>query len=147
MGSIGLLLYVLADKEPRPGEHEAFTKPLWKQGIGATIQLYIWLRCRFAALRRALERPYSVCSTSDRHCVMLSDVERNQVASYGLSGSSLRASLWRLLHLAQSPSAVQIEESGMYHHVKKVMYSVNIGKPHPWFGNMLLERSVAPMAS
>ena len=34
MGPIGLLLYVLADKEPRPGEHEAFIKPLWKQGVG-----------------------------------------------------------------------------------------------------------------
>uniref|UniRef100_B0SUW9 Multicopper oxidase type 3 n=1 Tax=Caulobacter sp. (strain K31) TaxID=366602 RepID=B0SUW9_CAUSK len=36
-GPIGLLLYVLADKEPRPGEHEAFVKPLWKQGAGSTI--------------------------------------------------------------------------------------------------------------
>lgn len=36
-GPIGLLLYVLADKEPHPGEHEAFTKPLWKQGVGSTI--------------------------------------------------------------------------------------------------------------
>src|SRR5919109_4319174 len=37
MGPLGLLIYVLADKEPRPGEHEAFTRPLWKQGIGSTI--------------------------------------------------------------------------------------------------------------
>ena len=37
IGPIGLLLYVLADKEPRPGEHEAFIKPLWKQGVGSTI--------------------------------------------------------------------------------------------------------------
>ena len=37
MGPLGLLLYVLADKEPRPGEHEAFTSPLWKQGVGSTI--------------------------------------------------------------------------------------------------------------
>ena len=37
MGPIGLLLYVLADKEPRPGEHEAFIKALWKQGVGSTI--------------------------------------------------------------------------------------------------------------
>jgi FtsP/CotA-like multicopper oxidase with cupredoxin domain len=37
MGPFGLLLYVLADKEPRPGEHEQFTSPLWKQGIGSTI--------------------------------------------------------------------------------------------------------------
>ncbi len=26
MGPIGLLLYVMADKEPRPGEHEDFIK-------------------------------------------------------------------------------------------------------------------------
>src|ERR1700704_92831 len=37
MGPLGLLLYVLADKEPRPGEHEAFIKALWKQGVGSTI--------------------------------------------------------------------------------------------------------------
>src|SRR3981189_1189172 len=37
MGPIGLLLYVLADKEPRPGTHEQFTAPLWKQGVGSTI--------------------------------------------------------------------------------------------------------------
>lgn len=37
MGPFGLLLYVLADKEPRPGEHESFTARLWKQGVGSTI--------------------------------------------------------------------------------------------------------------
>jgi manganese oxidase len=37
MGPFGLLLYVLADKEPRPGEHEKFTSPLWKQGVGSTV--------------------------------------------------------------------------------------------------------------
>jgi len=37
MGPFGLLLYVLVDKEPRLGEHEQFTSPLWKQGIGSTI--------------------------------------------------------------------------------------------------------------
>ena len=37
MGPIGLLLYVLADKEPRQGEHEAFVAPLWKQAVGSTI--------------------------------------------------------------------------------------------------------------
>src|SRR6266567_5337927 len=36
-GPIGLLLYVMADKEPRPGEHEQFIQPLWKQGVGSTI--------------------------------------------------------------------------------------------------------------
>ena len=28
LGPVGLLLYVLADKEPRPGTHEQFIKPL-----------------------------------------------------------------------------------------------------------------------
>jgi hypothetical protein len=37
MGPLGLLLYVLADKEPRPGTHEQFTAALWKQGVGSTI--------------------------------------------------------------------------------------------------------------
>jgi FtsP/CotA-like multicopper oxidase with cupredoxin domain len=37
MGPLGLLLYVLADKEPRPGEHEKFIQALWKQGVGSTI--------------------------------------------------------------------------------------------------------------
>lgn len=37
MGPVGLLLYVLADKEPRPRTHEEFIRPLWKQGIGSTI--------------------------------------------------------------------------------------------------------------
>jgi hypothetical protein len=37
MGPLGLLLYVLADKEPQPGTHERFTAALWKQGVGSTI--------------------------------------------------------------------------------------------------------------
>ena len=37
MGPLGVLLYVLADKEPRPGEHEKFIQALWKQGVGSTI--------------------------------------------------------------------------------------------------------------
>src|ERR1700738_1216553 len=37
MGPIGLLLYVMADKEPTPGTHEAFVAPLWKQGVGSTV--------------------------------------------------------------------------------------------------------------
>ena len=37
MGPIGLLLYVMADKEPRPGTHEQFVQPLWKQGVGSTV--------------------------------------------------------------------------------------------------------------
>jgi hypothetical protein len=37
MGPIGLLLYVMADKEPRPGTHEEFVKALWKQGVGSTV--------------------------------------------------------------------------------------------------------------
>lgn len=36
-GPFGLLLYVLTDKEPRPGAHERFVRPLWKQGVGSTI--------------------------------------------------------------------------------------------------------------
>jgi FtsP/CotA-like multicopper oxidase with cupredoxin domain len=37
MGPLGLLLYVMADKEPYPGTPEEFIAPLWKQGVGSTI--------------------------------------------------------------------------------------------------------------
>ena len=37
IGPIGLLLYVSAEKEPKPGTHKKFVKPIWKQGIGSTI--------------------------------------------------------------------------------------------------------------
>jgi hypothetical protein len=37
MGPIALVLYVLTDKEPRPGEHERFIAPMWKQAIGSTL--------------------------------------------------------------------------------------------------------------
>jgi hypothetical protein len=37
MGPIALALYVLTDKEPRPGTHEEFVRPLWKQAIGSTV--------------------------------------------------------------------------------------------------------------
>jgi FtsP/CotA-like multicopper oxidase with cupredoxin domain len=37
MGPIGLLLYVMADKEPFTGTHERFIQPLWKQGVGSTV--------------------------------------------------------------------------------------------------------------
>jgi hypothetical protein len=33
-GPIGLLLYVMADKEPASGTHETFVRPFWKQGVG-----------------------------------------------------------------------------------------------------------------
>ena len=37
MGPVALALYVMADKEPGPGEHEEFIRPLWKQGVGSTV--------------------------------------------------------------------------------------------------------------
>lgn len=36
-GPIGGAVYVLSCQEPRPGAHEEFVKPLWKQGLGSTI--------------------------------------------------------------------------------------------------------------
>lgn len=36
-GPIGLILYILSCKEPSPGTHEEFVKPLWKQAVGSTI--------------------------------------------------------------------------------------------------------------
>ena len=37
MGPVALALYVLTDKEPAPGTHEEFVRPLWKQGVGSTV--------------------------------------------------------------------------------------------------------------
>ncbi len=37
LGPIGLFLYVMSCKEPAPGSHEEFVKPLWKQGLGSAI--------------------------------------------------------------------------------------------------------------
>ena len=37
MGPIAAGLYILTDKEPRPGTHEQFIRPLWKQGVGSTV--------------------------------------------------------------------------------------------------------------
>jgi hypothetical protein len=36
-GPVGLAFYVLACKEPAPGTHEDFVRPLWKQSLGSTI--------------------------------------------------------------------------------------------------------------
>ena len=34
-GTIGLALHILNCKEPAPGTHEEFVRPLWKQGLGS----------------------------------------------------------------------------------------------------------------
>lgn len=36
-GPVGAAVYVLSCQEPSPGTHEAFVKPLWKQGLGSAI--------------------------------------------------------------------------------------------------------------
>ncbi|MDQ2681152.1 MAG: DUF4396 domain-containing protein [Candidatus Eremiobacteraeota bacterium] len=36
-GPLGLILYILACKEPFPGTHEQFIKPIWKQAAGSTM--------------------------------------------------------------------------------------------------------------
>jgi hypothetical protein len=37
LGPVALMLYVLSCKEPFPGTHERFIKPLWKQSLGSVI--------------------------------------------------------------------------------------------------------------
>lgn len=37
LGPIGLVLYLLACREPLPGTHEQFVRPLWKQVVGSTM--------------------------------------------------------------------------------------------------------------
>ena len=38
-GVLGAALYVLSCEEPRPGTHERFVRPLWKQGAGSVTAL------------------------------------------------------------------------------------------------------------
>src|SRR5579862_9676128 len=40
----------------------------------------------------------------------------------------------------QESLAGKEENEVMYHHIKKLMYTVNVGTPDPRFGNMLLEQ-------
>lgn len=37
MGPVAVAFYILADKEPRPSEHERFIQPMWKQALGSTL--------------------------------------------------------------------------------------------------------------
>jgi hypothetical protein len=37
LGPVAAVFYILADKEPRPGEHEQFVAPMWKQALGSTL--------------------------------------------------------------------------------------------------------------
>ena len=37
MGPVAVAMYVLADKEPRPSEHERVNEPMWKQALGSTL--------------------------------------------------------------------------------------------------------------
>jgi manganese oxidase len=37
LGPIGAAFYILADKEPHPGEHERYVAPMWKQALGSTL--------------------------------------------------------------------------------------------------------------
>jgi len=37
LGPIAAIFYILADKEPSPGEHERFVAPMWKQALGSTL--------------------------------------------------------------------------------------------------------------
>jgi Mn-containing catalase len=51
----------------------------------------------------------------------------------GFIGSHLRS-------MPQESFAGKEESEVMYHHIKKLMYMVNVGSPDPRFGNMLLEQ-------
>src|SRR4051794_23005173 len=38
------------------------------------------------------------------------------------------------------PLSISYDPSRMYHHIKKLMFTVRVGQPDPRFGNMLLEQ-------
>jgi hypothetical protein len=37
LGVVGATLYLVSCREPRPGEHQAFVAPMWKQAVGSTM--------------------------------------------------------------------------------------------------------------
>lgn len=37
LGPIAAAIYIFSDKEPKPGTHEEFIAPLWRQGVGSTL--------------------------------------------------------------------------------------------------------------
>ena len=43
-------------------------------------------------------------------------------------------------NLAETPNLPSGQTCSMYHHVKKLMYTVRVDEPDPRFGNMLLEQ-------
>lgn len=67
-GIVGLSIYVLSCKEPAPGAHEEFVKPLWKQGLGSMIHCLAGDATGIiaaAAVTMALGLPMSVDTTSE----------------------------------------------------------------------------------
>ena len=58
-----------------------------------------------------------------------------QAVAYSLNHSDSTAS-----YRVYASTQIEVEGSPMYHHVKKLMYTVNIEEPDVRFGNMLLEQ-------
>lgn len=68
-------------------------------------------------------------------------ITRSEAALRGLPAAHFDFNAMLALLTAQQRSGdEEYEEVIMYHHIKKLMYTVRVGTPDPRFGNMLLEQ-------
>ena len=75
-------------------------------------------------------------SVSLTHCVACD----GQLRIFGTSGGRTAFALRRVRAMPPSLCASSYKRCPMYHHVKKLMYTVRVDEPDPAFGNMLLEQ-------
>jgi hypothetical protein len=111
----------------------------------------LWIEMRNGEIEgRSIVRGVFAGSTCRRNCVdavaiadktlQAFEVTRNammlpQAVAYSLNHSDSTAS-----YRVYASTQIEVEGSPMYHHVKKLMYTVNIEEPDVRFGNMLLEQ-------
>jgi Manganese containing catalase len=73
---------------------------------------------------------------------MLGENRTRAITFEDLKVTSTAAVLKTLICISTTKArhTIHVEITSMYHHVKKLMYTVNIGEPDVRFGNMLLEQ-------
>jgi hypothetical protein len=116
----------------------------------------LWIEMRNGEIEgRSIVRGVFAGSTCRRNCVdavaiadktlQAFEVTRNammlpQAVAYSLNHSDSTAS-----YRVHASTQIEVEGSPMYHHVKKLMYTVNIEEPDVRFGTCYWSNSVARM--
>ena len=108
----------------------------------------IWRQTKFAKARRSYRTGIATSrglrTIFGHFLIARIPLERiSTVAPAPLLHRLRESSLFQFLREFHTPTRIgqQIADlSGMYHHIKQLMYTVRIGQPDPRFGNMLLEQ-------